>query len=171
MNPRLRNKQSANAPRQRVEGIGAPAADTRWRALITGAATIGFLGLSVTLVPPGFWTALWPGAITAGFVSVSVGSYLAFIHASTVSFGAHRRPYPMYLWTRLSGAVAPLGVALGIIGLMWRSQLSDIGTVASWLAPAFGFAGICATPFLASLLWGLLVDVPQKRAAGSAQPS
>ena len=138
-----------------------------WKVPVVGAATVGALAASLSLMGINPWDA----GVVVGLLCVCVGSFYGLVSASFYGFGEYRSSYPQYLWVRLGGALLAFGFCLGWLGLMWRLRPLQAEVDTSWLRVSLGVASIIATPFSAGLLWGLLVDVPKSRAARSAQPA
>ena len=140
---------------------------TRWHLLAVSVfAAAGFVASLVLLRAN-----LWSTVLVIGLLCAWTGCIAGVMNATFHGFGEFRLPYPQYLWVRLGGAAAGVGTCLAPLGLVWRLRPLQVQVDLVWLRSALGIAGLIATPFLASLLWGLLVDVPKSRASRSDRPA
>ena len=138
----------------------------RWQVAVVIAMALTSATASLLLLSANPWRV----GLIVGMFGVCAVSLLGCVDLSFHAFGQDRAPYPRHLWARSAMTVAPFVFGFGFVGFVWQVSSSDLGVDASWLPPMLGVAGLVATPFLASLLWGLLVDVPRERAsrAGSS---
>ena len=135
-----------------------------WRVGAVFVAATLCLVPSIMYAPVGFQRFV-VGALSVTIGSAAVGFVCGFWPAAYGDMGRRsRHPYPADVCLRIAMASAPFVFVVCLVGFNWATndwpEFDETG--------AFAIAGVFATPFALSALWGVLERPFVDRSAGSA---